>query len=65
MSENLTWVKAKASGGNGGDCVEVGTDGRSPVVHVRDTKARERGMITVTAPTWHRFMDEIKSGRLS
>jgi len=64
MSYSLKWVKARASGSSGGSCVEVGTDGRTPAVHVRDTKSRERGMLTVTASTWRAFTDDIKSGRL-
>jgi hypothetical protein len=59
----LRWRKARASGANGGGCVEIGTDDRTPVVHVRDTKSRERGMITVSAATWRQFMNEIKAGR--
>jgi uncharacterized protein DUF397 len=64
VSESLKWVKAKASGSSSGSCVEVGTDGQAPVVHVRDTKSRERGMITVPATTWHTFMADIKAGRV-
>jgi Domain of unknown function (DUF397) len=65
VSESLKWVKAKASGSSGGSCVEVGSDGQAPVVHVRDTKSRERGMITTSAAHWQTFMDEIKAGRVN
>lgn len=56
----LVWRKASKSG-NGGECVEVAsTPGKT---YVRDTKSRERGMLTVDAATWQRFMDEIKRGQ--
>jgi len=59
--ERLNWRKAKASGANGGGCVEVADHAEK--VHVRDTTARERGMITVTAATWRTFLDDLKAGR--
>jgi len=65
MSDDLSWRKASRSGSQGGNCVEVGTATGSAVVHVRDTKSRERGMITTSAETWKTFMDEIKAGRVS
>jgi hypothetical protein len=61
--DDLCWRKARKSGGNGGNCVEVGTAGRTSTVAVRDTKSRERGMLAVAPSTWKRFMDEIKDGR--
>jgi Domain of unknown function (DUF397) len=61
--DTIVWRKAHASGGQGGNCLEVGTDGRTPVVHVRDTKSRERGMITVDAASWRAFLDEIRDGQ--
>jgi Domain of unknown function (DUF397) len=64
VSESLKWVKAKASGGSGGSCVEIGTDGQAPIVRVRDTKSRERGMLTVDTAVWRQFMNEAKAGRL-
>jgi Domain of unknown function (DUF397) len=60
----VRWRKSSKSGGNGGGCVEIGTDDRTPVVHVRDTTARHRGMLTVTAESWGAFLGEAKSGRL-
>jgi hypothetical protein len=59
--DELDWRKARASG-NGGNCVEVADD--TGTVHVRDTKSRSAGMLTVSATTWRRFTDEIKAGRL-
>jgi hypothetical protein len=58
--EGLKWRKASKSG-NGGNCVELAGDTGS--VRIRDSKSRERGMITVSAATWTTFMDEIKAGR--
>jgi len=63
-STDLTWRKASASSNGGSSCVEVGTDRQTPVVHVRDTKSRERGMITVTAASWRTFMNQIKAGEV-
>lgn len=61
-ASELTWRKASKSG-NGGECVEVGRSASDTNVRVRDTKSRERGMITVDAATWRTFMDEIKVGQ--
>jgi len=61
---SVRWRKARKSGGNGGGCVEVGTDGRIPLVHVRDTTSRERGMLTVDAATFGALLDSAKAGRL-
>ena len=57
----ITWRKASYSGNNGGACVEVGTSADDPVVHVRDTVDRERGMLTVPAAGWRRFIAAIKA----
>ena len=59
----VRWRKSSKSGGNGGGCVEIGTDARTPVVHVRDTTSRERGMLTVDSSTWRTFLDDLKAGR--
>lgn len=62
-TEDLNWRTASKSGNGGATCVEVGSSPASPVIGIRDTTARERGMLTVAAATWHNFMDEIKAGR--
>jgi|HubBroStandDraft_2_1064218.scaffolds.fasta_scaffold6062893_1 hypothetical protein len=54
----LNWRKASKSA-NGGECVEVASHAGS--VCIRDTKSRERGMLTVNAATWRAFMEELKS----
>ena len=58
---NLTWRKSSRSGNGGGNCVEVASDDRR--VHVRDTKSRQRGMLTVSAAAWRQFVNEIKTSR--
>ena len=63
--DGLRWRKSTFSGGNGSECVEIGTDDRTPVVHVRDTKSRERGMLTVSSTVWQRFMADLKAGHAS
>jgi hypothetical protein len=57
----ISWSKAALSMANG-NCVEVGTAQPRDVVHIRDTKSRERGMITVTADTWRGFVTAIRDG---
>jgi hypothetical protein len=49
----VTWRKSTFSGGNGGNCVEVGhSAGR---VLVRDTKDRAGATLAVGADAWRRF----------
>jgi hypothetical protein len=60
----LRWRKATRSGANGGNCVEVGSASGDPDVHIRDSKSRERGTLTVTDATWRTFTDSIKAGQL-
>jgi hypothetical protein len=62
--ETLTWRKARKSSGNGGNCVEVGASPVSPVVGLRDTKSRERGMLTVSRETFAAFLASVKHGEL-
>ncbi|MEV6033752.1 DUF397 domain-containing protein [Nonomuraea sp. NPDC052116] len=55
------WRKAKASGGNGGSCVEVAplSGGR---VAVRDSKDRSGPALIFTAPEWAAFKDGMGKG---
>ena len=53
-----TWRKSSYSGGNGGDCVEVGGTGRAVVV--RDTKDRAGAALTFGPDAWRRFAATIK-----
>jgi hypothetical protein len=58
----VTWRKSTYSGGNGGNCVEVGQQvGR---VLVRDTKDRTGAVLAVGADVWRRFAATVReSGR--
>lgn len=58
-ADTVTWRTARASGANGGQCVEIGTATDSAVVLIRDSKDRERGYLTVTRETFRRFIDDI------
>lgn len=62
MSDSLTWVKAKRSGGSGGNCVEVATLPDSTRL-VRDSKNPEGPRLTVPASGWRAFTDAIQRGR--
>jgi len=52
------WRKSSNSDGNGGNCVEVGTDAR--VVLVRDTTDRDGGTLAFTAEAWQRFTNALR-----
>lgn len=56
-ADSLSWRKARASGSNGGGCVEVASDGQS--TYVRDTTRRDAGHLTVTADAWRLFVREV------
>ena len=45
-----TWRKSSYSGGQGGNCVEVG--GAASVIVVRDTKDRNGGTLAFSAGAW-------------
>ncbi|MDF5752186.1 DUF397 domain-containing protein [Spongiactinospora sp. TRM90649] len=52
--------KATASGGNGGECVEVATN-LPGVVAVRDSKDPNGPILTFTPDQWSAFLRTIKS----
>lgn len=52
------WIKATASGGNGGSCVEVRR--HDEMIEVRDTKDREGPVLRFTAAEWDAFLDGAK-----
>ena len=55
----VRWRKASYSGGNGGDCVEVGDHaGR---VLVRDTRDRQGPVLAFSPQAWRRFAGQVKS----
>ncbi|SDO96462.1 protein of unknown function [Actinopolyspora xinjiangensis] len=64
MSElhGAVWRKSSRSGGNGGNCVEVGY--ASGIVGIRDTKDRRGGTLAVEYTTWTAFLRTVKQGRL-
>ena len=56
-AEQFAWCKSTYSGGNGGNCVEVG---HAPeYVGIRDTKDRGRGHLTVSPAVWRTFLSAI------
>lgn len=59
MSDSLKWVKARASGGSGGNCVEVA---RLPdrTRLVRDSKDRAGVVLRFSPGSWRRFTDQVK-----
>ena len=56
-ADRFVWLKSSYSGGDGGQCVEVG---RAPEhVGIRDTKNRDLGHLTVSAAAWRTFIKAI------
>ena len=58
---DATWRKSSYSGGNGGNCIEVGTNPGIGRVLVRDTKDRPGPVLRFTPAAWKRFADRIGS----
>ncbi len=59
--ERNVWRKASASGGNGGQCVEVMVT--DDAVKVRDTKDAGAGPVhRYTHAEWSAFVDGVKKG---
>jgi hypothetical protein len=59
--KDAAWRKSRRSGGNGGDCVEVGSDAR--VILVRDTKDRAGVVLAFGPDAWRRFAARVKGVR--
>jgi hypothetical protein len=59
---DVTWRKSSYSGGNGGNCVEVGAPAATDRVLVRDTKDRQGPMLAFTPRTWRNFAERVKQG---
>lgn len=55
----VMWHKSSYSTDNG-DCVEVAAG--VPDVHIRDTKDRAGGALSVTAPGWRAFLTALTGG---
>ena len=56
---DIRWRKSTFSGGNGGNCIEVGDHGGR--VLVRDTKDREGPVLTVSPAAWRKFAAKVKA----
>lgn len=56
--QRLIWRKSSYSGTNGGGCVEVALTARH--AHVRDTKDRAGGTISVSLEHWASFVERVK-----
>ena len=52
-----TWRKSTYSGSGNGDCVEVAYS--RTAVHVRDTKDRNGGTLTLPQTGWHAFVSTL------
>jgi hypothetical protein len=57
---HIEWRKASYSSTNGGNCVEVGTTGRT--VAVRDSKDPDGPMLAFGPGSWQAFTSSMKSG---
>ncbi|MHA4817707.1 DUF397 domain-containing protein [Streptomyces aculeolatus] len=56
------WFKSSYSSGDGDNCVEVAVT--SQAVHVRDSKDREGGQLSVTPAAWADFVAFAKAVEL-
>lgn len=61
MNDQWVWRKARRSGGEGGDCVEVAEPPTGGFA-VRDSKDRSGPYLRFTAPGWSAFITAIRSG---
>ena len=57
---DATWRKSSYSGGNGGECVEVGAQARAGRVLVRDTRDRQGPVLGFSLQTWRQFAEQVK-----
>jgi hypothetical protein len=57
---DATWRKSSYSGGNGGECVEVGAQARADHVLVRDTRDRQGPVLGFSLQTWRQFAEQVK-----
>lgn len=55
------WRKSSYSGGNGGNCVEVGVAGS--VIGLRDSKDPDGGVLVVSERAWNGFVSALRNGR--
>jgi hypothetical protein len=57
---DATWRKSSYSGGNGGNCVEVGAQPQAGRVLVRDTRDRQGPELGFSLQTWRQFAERVK-----
>ncbi len=57
---DVTWRKSSYSGGNGGNCIEVGAPAEDGRVLVRDTQDRHGPVLAVSGRTWRHFTERVK-----
>ena len=53
----MDWRKSTYSSGNGGECIEVASDG---MILVRDTTDRDGRTLAFSAAVWERFLGTIR-----
>ena len=58
---DVAWRKSSYSGGNGGNCVEVGALTGVDRVLVRDTKDRQGPVLAFSPQVWLRFAERMKA----
>ena len=56
---SANWRKSTYSGGNGGDCVEVGN--AASMIVVRDTTDRAGTVLAVPAGAWQALLAEVRA----
>ena len=57
---DVIWRKSSYSGGNGGNCIEVGARVAAGRVLVRDTQDRKGPVLAFTRPAWRHFAERVK-----
>jgi hypothetical protein len=57
---DATWRKSSYSGGNGGNCVEIGAQPQAGRVLVRDTRDRQGPVLGFSLQTWRQFAERVK-----
>jgi hypothetical protein len=64
MSDSWKWIKARASGSSGGNCVEVaGLPDRTRLV--RDSKNPDGPRLTVSQRQWRAFVAGVRDGEFN
>jgi hypothetical protein len=58
---DIRWRKSSHSGGNGGECIEVGAQSEAGRVLIRDTKDRQGPMLAFGRQAWEAFAATVKA----